>query len=324
MTRFLALLLAMAPVMSFAQDAADAGEPSDPLDALTDAQPLSWKAGVSKADLTLAEPFVVSVEIKHPAADTYELRPGLDFEPFGVKEKKLETTATDPAVTTLRLVLQPFATGEATVPRLRFLAQGPDGARKLDVPEQTVNVQGVIDPAQGQPAMREDLRPLPTRYRTRWWPLGVVLGLVLAALAVWWWRRRASLPVAAPPPVPRDPPDVEALARLAALQSEQLLSQGLYQAHYFRLTEIARDYLGRRYDFDALEMTTDELLAELRKRPTPGLAFDALATFLQGCDLVKFARRVPSDGDAKEAMDAAHALIERTRPLPDVVQGRAS
>lgn len=323
MIRLLALLLALSPALSFAE-AADAGEPSDPLDALSDADPLAWKAGVSKADLTLAEPFVVSVEIKHPAADTYELRPGVDFEPFGVKEKKLETTSTDPAVTTLRLVLQPFETGELTVPGLRFLAQGPDGARKLDVPPQTVNVLGVIDPAQGQPAMREDVRPLPTRYRTRWWPLAVVLGVVLAALAVWWWRRRARLPKAEPPPAPRAPADVEALARLAALEAEQLIAQGFFQAHYFRLTEIARDYLGRRYDFDALEMTTDELLAELRRRPTPGLAFDALADFLRACDLVKFARRVPSDGDAKEAMDAARTLVERTRLLPDVAQGRAS
>lgn len=331
MRRLLLIALVCLPAVAFAQGAADAGTPdagekaSDPLDALPDAEPLTWKAGVSKADLGLAEPFVVSVEIKHPASDTYELRPGLDFEPFGVREKKVETTPTDPAVTTLRLTLQPFKTGVLTVPRLRFLAQGPAGARKFDVPPQTVTVLGVIDPAQGQPAMREDLRPLPTRYSTRWWPVVLALALVLLAGLAWWWKKRSERPKAAAPPKPRDPPDIEALLRLDALEAERLVSEGRHQEHYFRLTEIARDYLGRRYEFDALEMTTDELLQELRRRSTPGLEFDALADFLRTCDLVKFARREPTDGDAKGAMDSARRLVERTRPVPEpLAAGRAS
>lgn len=317
----LSLFLAVAPALVYAQgpaapEAEEVAPDSDPLDGLSNAEPLDWKAGVSKAELTLAEPFVVSVEIKHPANVTYELRPGIDFEPFGVQEKKLETTDTDPAVTTLRLKLQPFKTGEQAVPLLRFLAQGPEGARKLDIPPQTVHVRGVIDPEQTRPQMREDFRPLPTRYKTRWWAIFVIVLLVLAAAFLWWWKKRASRPAAVAPIRPRDPPDVEALARLAALEAQQLVSQGRTQEYYFRLTETARDYLGRLYGFDALEMTTDELLGELRRRPTRGLEFDGLAAFLHGCDLVKFARREPTDGDAKGAMDAARTLIERTRPRP--------
>lgn len=333
MKRFLPLLLAFAPVLAFAKSPAppeaaavdDVAADADPLDGLSDAEPLDWKAGVSKSELTLAEPFVVSVEIKHPANVTYDLRPGLDFEPFGVQEKKLETTDTDPRVTTLRLKLQPFKTGEIAVPRLRFLAEGPQGTQKFDVPPQAVHVQGVIDPQQAQPQMREDFRPLPTRYLTRWWPILVIALLVFAAAFLWWWRKRAARPAVAAPVRPRDPPDIEALARLKALEAEQLVSQGRVQEHYFRLTETARDYLGRLYGFDALEMTTDELLTELRRRPTRGLDFDGLASFLQACDLVKFARRVPTDGDAKSAMDAARTLVVRTRPRPaDVAAGGAS
>lgn len=327
-------LLALWPALAWAQ-APSAADPardervdeaaSDPLDGLSDAQPLDWKAGVSKAELTLAEPFVVSVEIKHPANVTYELRPGIDFEPFGVREKKLGTSDTDPAVTTLKLTLQPFKTGEQAVPALRFLAQGAQGAQKFDVPAQTVHVLGVIDPEQTKPTMREDFRPLPTRHVTRWWLVALVALVALAAAFLWWWKKRAKRPAAAVPIRPRDPPDVEALARLAALEAEQLVSKGRVREHYFRLTETTRDYLGRLYGFDALEMTTDELLTELRNRPTRGLDFDALVVYLQSCDLVKFARRVPSDGDVKSAMESARTLVARTRPRPaDVKAGGAS
>ena len=33
---------------------------------------------------------------------------------------------------------------------------------------------------------------------------------------------------------------------------------------YFAVSEVIRDYLGARYGFDSLEMTTDELVAELQ------------------------------------------------------------
>lgn len=330
MRRLVLVVVAFAPLWGWAQAKPQVPVPeeeteksSDPLDALADAEPISWKAGVSKADLALAEPFIVSVEITHPKSVTYDLRPGLDLEPFGIAEKKLETTQTDPAVTTLRLKLQPFKTGELAVPRLRFLVEGEDGTRKFDVPPQHVQVTGVIDPGQESPQMREDLRPLPTRHVTRWWPLIVLVAVLLGGFLAWLWRRRKARGPALVPEKPREPPDVEAFARLAALEAEQLVAKGRHQEYYFRLSETARDYFGRLYGFDALEMTTDELLDELRTRSTRGLDFDALTAFFRAGDLVKFARREPSDGEAKSAADEVRVFIERTRPRPEPV-GRAS
>lgn len=328
MKRLAALILFFSPVWAGAQpaptpQAPEAEESSDPLDALEPFEPSGWKAGVSKAELSLAEPFVVSVEVTHPKALAFDLRPGLDFEPFGVVEQKLETTDTDPAVTTLRLKLQPFKVGELTVPVLRFLVEGEGRTRRFDVPPQTLHVKGIIDPEQQNPEMREDLRPLPMRYTTRWWPLWGLAAVALGFFLFWLWRRRQARALAPVPERPRDPPDIEALARLRALEAEQLIAQGRHKEHYFRLSETARDYFGRIYGFDALEMTTDELLATLRGRSTPGLDFDAIAAFFQAGDLVKFARREPSDGEAKEATDAVRTFVERTRPRPEPV-GRAS
>jgi hypothetical protein len=149
-----------------------------------------------------------------------------------------------------------------------------------------------------------------------WWPLALVAALALLAYGVVWWRRRAARPPPPPPPKPRPPPYEEAIERLRALEAEQLVAKGEKQPYFFRLAEIARDYLGRRYGFDALELTTRELLAELRRRSTPGLEFDQLSDFLESADLVKFARIEPTDGQCKGALDMVHRFVERTRPAP--------
>lgn len=329
------LLVALVALPALALASPDAGTPPDPADAgvaekardpladLPPAQPLSWKAALDKAEVGLAEPFSLTIEVRHAPTETYELSTTLDWKEFQLRDRKAETHGEEPKTTTIRLQLQAFDVGERELPGFRLLVSTPDGARQLEIPPQKIKVNGIIDPAQGEPKMRDDHRPLPRQYRTVWWPLLVALALGgLVGLLVWW-RRRALRPPPPAPPTPRLPPHEEALGRLAALEAEALLSKGERQPYFFRLSDIVRDYLGRRFGFDALELTSDELLSELRGRPTPGLDFDALARFLLGADLVKFARRDPTDGESKAAMDEARAFVVRTVPPPAPTNGGA-
>lgn len=287
------------------------------------AEPLSFKAGVESSEVSLAEPFAVTVEIRHRAGEKYTLAPGMDLEPFHLRSVQTEQRGRDPQTTTLRLVLQAFETGERKIPALRLDVDTPEGLRRLEIPEQELRVAGVIDPDQSDPKMREDLRPLPTRFRAIWWPLALIAAAVLAVLVVLWWRRRAERPAPLAPPKPRALPFDEAIARLEALDRSSLVAEGQVQLYYFRLSEIVRDYVGRRYGFESLELTTDELLAELRRRSTPGLDFDGLSFFLHDADLVKFARQSASPGECKQTLEAMRRLVERSRPAPEQA-GRAA
>ena len=50
-----------------------------------------------------------------------------------------------------------------------------------------------------------------------------------------------------------------------------------------------RDYLGGRYGFDSLEMTTDELIIELKRQAGREMILGEIQGWLSACDLVKFA-----------------------------------
>jgi hypothetical protein len=304
-------------------EAADAGAPvaekeKDPLADLPAATPLSLKVALEKAEVGLAEPFGLVIEVRHLPTETYELPRVFEWKAFHIRDRKSEARGEDPITTIYRLSLQAFEVGDVELPAFRMLVTTPEGARQLEVPAQKLKVVGVIDAAQGEPHLREDSRALPTKYRTVYWPMVLIAALLAAVAGFVWWRRRADRPPPAPPPKPRAPAYEEALARLAALERAELVAKGEKQAFHFRLSEVVRDYVGRRFTFEALELTSDELLGELRRRSTPGLDFDGLAGFLRSSDLVKFARVDPTDGECKTALDTARLLIERTKPLPPV------
>ncbi|MEZ4408127.1 MAG: hypothetical protein R3A52_16870 [Polyangiales bacterium] len=82
-----------------------------------------------------------------------------------------------------------------------------------------------------------------------------------------------------------------------------------------------RRYLGGMRDSDAIEMTTDELLDALRRHPLPGVTMAEVEQLLGECDLVKFARYVPSHEEAERVLAMAESIVERGRPAVGLAGG---
>ena len=94
-----------------------------------------------------------------------------------------------------------------------------------------------------------------------------------------------------------------AFEELDRLQKEGLVGKGIYKEHYFKLSEIFRRYLERRFHFQAVEKTTEEILPEIEnlKGFDERVKSDA-ETFLCNTDLVKFAKHTPE----KQEIDQEH------------------
>src|SRR5262249_14295805 len=96
--------------------------------------------------------------------------------------------------------------------------------------------------------------------------LGAALLSTLLVLLVRRALRRLKPEAALVAAVPARPPDEVAMEKLSALRRAGNFAADGYRRFYFALAEIVRSYLGARYSFDALDMTTTELLAELARR----------------------------------------------------------
>ena len=92
---------------------------------------------------------------------------------------------------------------------------------------------------------------------------------------------------------------------------------------YFAVSEVIREYLGARYGFDSLELTTDELMGELRRRASREMVLTEVEGWLAGCDLVKFAKISPSAAESRGALESAIHIVTSTRPVAAPVGGVA-
>jgi len=153
--------------------------------------------------------------------------------------------------------------------------------------------------------------------------LTLLLALPIAALVAWFLYRMRGKWRKAPPPPPPIPAWEVARSRLAALEARGLLRDGQFEEYLDEVCDALREYLGGRYGFYGLESTTRELLRLLNSRAPDFSEEQDVRTILQRVDLVKFARRIPSEEECEDAMRLIRRIIEKTVPSP-VLDPRAS
>ena len=142
-------------------------------------------------------------------------------------------------------------------------------------------------------------------------------GVLLLALlyAAWrYWKRRKARNDGEPGYVPPPRPAHEiAFEQLAVLKGKKLWQQGLIKQYYSEATEIFRRYLENRYALQAMEETTDEILAGLRKLRFPDPMLGTAERVLRRADLVKFAKFEPGIADHEEMITVIHDFVDRTK-----------
>ncbi|MDR0964925.1 MAG: hypothetical protein LBM75_00170 [Myxococcales bacterium] len=281
------------------------------------ATPHSTRAEVTPFQAKLGEPFTITIEVLDRPEEHYEL--GRDFS-LGPDVDLLDTqatrTPTDDGLQLTRFTLRAalFELGAKTLPTLRLQATGPSGDKLLEIDGPSVTGVGVVaeDDESGYADILPPVQVRVADYLILWILLGVLVAVGLFFALMRLWKHLRARPRKAPAPKPLDPLHVRALAALHALRAEDLPSQGREREMFFRLSEIERGYLGERYGFDALDMTTEELLAALGRLHTPGLNFTQFELHCREGDFVRFAKAIAPASLCKRAIEEAITLVQTT------------
>lgn len=179
-----------------------------------------------------------------------------------------------------------------------------------------VEVESVL-PTDGEASDIRGLKPLrEVRPATPWILIvSCVLGLALAAAALVWYLRRRAGRKSLPLPIPAHELAFEALNRLRQTDFEDTQAVRRY---YFQISEVVRSYMEGRFQLNATDLTTEEILDSV---PTlDDLAADqnqVLLEFLTGTDEVKFAHREPTREHIEGTYEQALGFVEATRQIPD-------
>ena len=110
-------------------------------------------------------------------------------------------------------------------------------------------------------------------------------------------------------------PDIIALKALERLRLKKLWQEGKIKQFYTELTEILRTYLENRYEVNAMEMVSSDILAELSSKEIPQEMRDKLRELLLIADLVKFAKWDPLPTDHDLCFKNAREFVEKTAEI---------
>jgi len=304
-----------------AVEAADAGAgvvaPVDP-DAPTVA------AHVDRADAHVGDPIRLGVVAVAKTGVPVNLPGTFDLGPFSLlgREETSEQNLGDGRIRReFVLKIAAYEPGELQLPPIDVTYLGPQGEVKtVRTGAVAIKIASLIA-NEPEPALKDAATPVSVMEENRL-PLyigGAVLAAGLGALLTFFIvRKLRGRPAHRPGPPPRPAHEI-ALERLDRLGALGFLENADNRPFYFAVSEVIRDYLGGRYGFDSLEMTTDELIGELARHTGRDLASFTLGEiqgWLSACDLVKFAKISPTAAEARGALESAIRIVTATRPAP--------
>lgn len=128
---------------------------------------------------------------------------------------------------------------------------------------------------------------------SEWSPLfwlSLLMLLLCAAGAYLWIRLKQNKPIVARIRIVRHiPPHQKALNEIEHLKAERMQSSEDQKAYYTRLTDTLRRYINERFGFNAMEMTSQDIIERLQQSGDQKM-IDELRALFHTADLVKFAK----------------------------------
>ncbi|MBI4430930.1 MAG: hypothetical protein HY587_04365 [Candidatus Omnitrophica bacterium] len=218
-------------------------------------------------------------------------------------------------------LLDTYTTGSYVIPPQPVEIKLRDGKSfMLKSPEIFVEVKSVMQ--EGAEAEEEGLRdlkaPLLLPAQTPFWIFGALFLLVLSAGGgIGWYFYRKHLWKTEPPP-PR-PAHELALEELDRIEQMDLIAKRQIKEYYYLVSNCLRKYLEDRFGIRAPEQTTEEFLDSVTKgQLLDGRFVNILKEYLAHCDLVKYAKMMPTAEEIRKALETTRHFIEETKPAPVV------
>ena len=162
-----------------------------------------------------------------------------------------------------------------------------------------------------------------------WWGIirWILLVLGLGGLGVgvyylwrWYEKNRKPEEEVIEPELLR-PADEVALEKLDEIKAQKIWKDGKVKEYQTELTDVVREYIGRRFDVQSSEKTSDETLRAMKPLIDKEL-FAKLSKMLQLADLVKFAKWHTTPDENEQVLSTAYEFVKETTPPQPSPQGR--
>lgn len=283
------------------------------------------KASVTIGDLityTLTVTHDESIEVQLPGRAFVVVDSAMQFLPddaLNISDYKInEPAKIDGKITEgVEYVFSPFIVGKFIIASLtiQFKVPGDTTAYKINAEPIPFVVQSIVPSEAGD---IRDIKPQWEIERDLWLLLKpvlmafivVVIIVLLIIMYKRWKAGKALLPVLEKP---KRPAHEIALERLDNLVKSGLLADGKVKEFYIRFSDTIRHYIEDRFHVEALEMTTMQLISNMKNIRIDEEIMNLVRDFLNLSDMVKFAKYFPEEDETRQAIQQAYEIVNITK-----------
>jgi len=219
-----------------------------------------------------------------------------------IKEGKLDTVKN---IISQNFIITAWDSGSYYIPTISF----SDNSKTEGL---LLNVQSIILEEGAELTDIKQPMQAPIGWSDIWpWLAGfLILALIIYLLRKYVFNKKEEAKVKKPKMI--IPADITALKQLTELEDAKVWQAGNIKEYHTEISEIIRRYTENRFDFIALELSTDEIISELRGKVN-NEQLTNITILLQRADLAKFAKSKPNEDDNQESMQLAKHFVEKTK-----------
>lgn len=212
-------------------------------------------------------------------------------------------------------VFTSFANGEITLPEYFLYKQG-SAKQMYVVASPTIKINfPVIDTLNIGVKGLKPIQKVPLTFMEVIRVVGVIVGIIIIALLIvflikYLKKRKEDKQQTTPlSKVVLESEDTEALKSLEALTKADYISKNQIKQHYVLLTDIVWRYVFRRFDINAFEMTSRQIVDALQTKNISFENMQRIRSLFETADLVKFAKHQPTIIENTSIMQEAKNFV---------------
>ena len=289
------------------------------------AQSVTLDAVIDSVTMPIGQQTLLHLTLTGPSKATYafpsfvgdSLVNGVEI----LERRPVDTLELDPSFVKLRAdyLITSFDSGLYYIPPIKVMVdKDPVFSNELAIKIVTYNV----DTANYQLFDIKGVQKPPFVLADYLWILLVILLAAVLGLGGWWLYRRylkRKAHQAEEDVLASLPPHVAAIMALDKLKTDRPWIAGRNKEFYTRLSDILRQYIERRFQVNAPEMTTSDILALFQRDKDTQSVYQNLKQILQLSDLVKFAKLIPLENEHDLSLMNAYLFVNQTKQeeIPD-------
>lgn len=283
------------------------------------ASPVNVSAKIDSSTLLIGEQRVIHIQAEYPKLvdlnfpdipQDQKLAEGIEIL------RKTEKDTTELKGSCLRisqdLIVTSFDTGRYEIPAFRFTSSD----RNYETDKIIVDVVTIEeDFSKSEIAGDNDIYRPPFNVKRLLQYISLVLilaGIVyIIVLIIMIRKKKTSSDLVFDNTDKRSPQEI-ALSELNEIKEDKIWSNGEEKKYHTQITDTLRHYFSKRFNMSAMEMTSDEMMDELKYHEETEAVEDKIKQVFKLSDMVKFAKYEPSKEENEMSIVNALFIVQQT------------